>query len=229
MSELPTTPEPVAYQLRVVLRGVSPLIWRRLLVRSDSTIADLHVTLQRSLGWTDEHLNRFVIHGREYGVWHDGGIGFRDNPRHVRLADLGLRVRQRFLYEYDFTDGWQHDVRVEQIVPLEPGRHYPVCIGGHRAAPPEDCGGPWAFLELRQHYSAFHIAQRLLELLKPVTSGAGQDDDDDDDGRDEDAFVDDPGDHREELVHLLRWLKIDRFDRRAANRKLAQVTMGGVA
>jgi hypothetical protein len=166
------------YQLRVVLRGVSPLIWRRLLVRSDSSIADLHATLQIALGWSDEHLNRFVIHGREYGVWHDGGIGFRDDPRQVRLADLGLRVRERFLYEYDFTDGWQHDARVEQVLPLEPGRSYPACIGGRRAAPPEDCGGPWAFLELRQHYSTFHIAQRLLELLKPLTSSSSQADDD---------------------------------------------------
>jgi hypothetical protein len=49
MSVPPTNPEPVVYQLRVVLRGVSPLIWRRLLVRSDSTIADLHATF--SLGW----------------------------------------------------------------------------------------------------------------------------------------------------------------------------------
>ncbi len=222
MPQPPTNPEPVVYRLRVVLRGVSPLIWRRLLVRSDSTIADLHATFQRVLGWTDEHLNRFVIHGREYGVRHDGGIGFRDNPRHVRLADLGLRVRERFLYEYDFTDGWQHDVRVEQIVPLEPGRYYPVCIGGHRSVPPEDCGGPWAFLELRQHYSAFRIAQRLLELFKPITS----------DGRhsqDEDEFVPGPDDHDEELAHLLRWLKIDRFDRRAANRELAEVAMGRVA
>ena len=233
MPEPPTNPEPVVYQLRVVLRSVSPLIWRRLLVRSDSTIADLHATFQLALGWSDEHLNRFVIHGREYGVWHEGGLCFRDNPRHVRLANLGLRVRERFLYEYDFTDGWQHDVRVEQILPLEPGQYYPVCIGGRRAAPPEDCGGPWAFLELRQHYSAFRIAQRLLELLTPITFGAGQEEDGDDDGQhddaDEDAFVDDPGGHREELVHLLCWLKIDRFDRRAANRELAQVATERVA
>jgi Plasmid pRiA4b ORF-3-like protein len=145
MPEPPTNPEPVVYQLRLVLRGVSPLIWRRLLVRSDSTIADLHTTFQLALGWSDEHLNRFVIHGREYGVSHDGGIGFGDNPRQVRLAFLGLRVRERFLYEYDFTDGWQHDVRVEQILPLEPGRHSPVCIGGRRAGPPEDCGHSWSY------------------------------------------------------------------------------------
>src|SRR6266704_3127079 len=155
MPEPPAFSEPVVYQLRVVLRGVSPLIWRRLLVRSHSTIADLHASLQRVLGWSDEHLNPFVIHGRDYGVWHDGGIGLRDDPRHVRLANLGLRARERFLYEYDFTDGWQHDVRIEQILPLEPGWCYPVCRGGRRAAPPEDCGGPWAFLELRQYYSVF--------------------------------------------------------------------------
>lgn len=225
MPEPPTNFEPVVYQLRIVLRGVSPLIWRRLLVRSDSTIADLHGSLQLVLGWSDEHLNRFVIHGREYGVWHDGGIGFRDNPPHVRLADLGLRVRERFLYEYDFTDGWQHDVRVEHILPVEPGRHYPVCVGGRRAAPPEDCGGPWAFLELRQHYSAFHIAQRLLELLKPIT--VADDHRGDDSERDDDD--DDVHDHYEELAQLLRWLKIDRFDRRAANRELAQVARAVVA
>jgi len=91
-----------------------------------------------------------------------------------------------------------------------------------RAAPPEDCGGPWAFLELRQDYSAFRIAQRLPELLKPLTVAddrRGEDDDDDDDAVDDDAV----DDHHEELVHLLRWLKIDRFDRRAANRGLAKV------
>src|SRR5919202_4419549 len=170
---MPELLEPAAaavYQLRVVLRGVSPLIWRRLLVRGDSTIADLHATLQIALGWSDEHLNRFVIHGREYGVSHLGGIGFRDDPRQVRLADLGLRVRERFLYEYDFTDGWQHDVRIEQILPMEPCHSYPVCIAGRRNVPPEDCGGPWAFLKLRQGYSVFHIAQRLIDLLKPSTS-----------------------------------------------------------
>jgi hypothetical protein len=70
--------EASVYQLRVVLRAVSPLSWRRLLIRSASTIFDLHVTLEPALGWSDEHLNRFVIRGRDYGLWHGGGIGFRD-------------------------------------------------------------------------------------------------------------------------------------------------------
>ncbi len=216
MPELPTNPEPVVYQLRVVLRGVSPLIWRRLLVRSDSTIADLDASLQTALAWSDEHLHRFVIQGRVYGT--DG----RAHPRLVHLAHLGLRVRERFLYEYDFIDGWQFDVRVEQVLPLESGRRHPMCIGGRRAAPPEDCGGPWAFLELRQRYSVVSIAERLLELLSPLMSETDSFDGDEHDDGDEhgDDAVDD---HHAELVDLLRWLKIDRFERRAVNRQLLQL------
>lgn len=207
MPEPPASSAPVVYQLRVVLRGVSPLIWRRLLVRTDSSIADLHTTLQISLGWTDEHLNRFVIHGREYGVSHLGGIGFSDDPRRVRLVDLGLRVGERFVYEYDFSDGWQHDVRVEQIRPLEPYRRYPTCSGGRRQVPPEDCGGPWAFLELRQRHSLVDSAERLMELLERRVAAGGE------------AFV---HDHYEDVMHVMFWLGIDCFDRRGVNRQLAE-------
>jgi len=67
MPDLPSTFDPAVYQLRIVLRGISPLIWRRLLVRSDSTVADLDRTLQVAVGWSDEHLHRFVIQGRLHG------------------------------------------------------------------------------------------------------------------------------------------------------------------
>ena len=67
------TSERVILQLRAVLRGISPLIWRRLLVRSDSSIAQLHEVLQIAFGWEDMHLHRFEIRGREYGLSRDGG------------------------------------------------------------------------------------------------------------------------------------------------------------
>ena len=125
----------------------------------------------------------------------------------MRLVDLGLRVSERFLYEYDFTDGWQHDVRIERILPLGSRRRYPVCIGGRRAIPPEDCGGPWAFLELRQRYSIISIADQLMELVeRRLIIGA-------------ETFV---HDHYEDVMQLLRWLEIDRFDRRAVNSRLAE-------
>src|ERR1035437_5375972 len=106
------------YRLHVWIRQISPMIWRRLLVRSDSTIADLHYTLQIAFGWSDEHLNRFHIHGQDYGVYHDGGVSFSTNPHQVRLRDFPLRINERFSYEYDFGDCWQHEVRVEAIARL---------------------------------------------------------------------------------------------------------------
>jgi hypothetical protein len=61
------------YQLRALIRGISPMIWRRLLVRYDSTVAELHEVLQIAFGWNDEHLNRFEIRAREYAVYRGRG------------------------------------------------------------------------------------------------------------------------------------------------------------
>ena len=74
-------PNAVVYQLKVALRGISPLIWRRLLVHADTSIADLHLILQLAMGWTNSHLHRFLIHGKEYGIAYEGGIGFADDPK----------------------------------------------------------------------------------------------------------------------------------------------------
>ena len=114
------------YQFKVMLRGISPVIWRRVLLRSDQSIADLHYAIQLAMSWSDSHLHRFHIHGKDYGVAHEGGIMFDDNPETVHLADFGLRVRERFLYEYDLYDSWEHDVRLEKVLPLNPGQVYPV-------------------------------------------------------------------------------------------------------
>ena len=145
----PSTP-PIVYQLKVGLLGISPMIWRRLLVRSDSTIADLHYAIQIAIGWRDLHLNRFHIHGKDYGVYHSGGITFADDPEQVPLSTFGFGTRERFLYEYDFGDVWLHEVRIERQLPVDPKRTYSVCIDGKHAAPPEDCGGALAYMQMRQ-------------------------------------------------------------------------------
>ena len=128
------------YQLRVVVRAVSPLIWRRLLVSAEATLADLHRVLQAAFGWSDDHLHRFTVHGREYDGIYDTGD--------VRLGELGLRVTERFVYDYDLGDLWRHDIRVEQILDRDRARTYPVCICGRRAGPPEDCGGIPGYYDL---------------------------------------------------------------------------------
>lgn len=186
------------YQFRVYLREISPAIWRRLLLRGDQTIADLHYTLQIAMGWSDLHLNRFVIHGKDFGVAHIGGMSFSDDPRTIKLSDFHFRLRERFLYEYDFGDRWEHEIRLEKKLPVDPKRTYPVCIGGSRRAPPEDCGGPIAFQGLESHYSLPYIAEKLWEIIEF-------------DLRDE---------YWEELHEFMYWLTVNEFDRRAVNHRL---------
>ena len=53
--------QPEAYYVHVSIHGIHPMLWRRFLVRSDSTLADLHAVLQIGFDWTDFHLHRFRI------------------------------------------------------------------------------------------------------------------------------------------------------------------------
>ena len=82
------------YQFKIVLRDVSPMVWRRLLLRSDQSIADLHYAIQIAMDWSDQHLNCFHIHGKDYGVAHIGGMRSawkrrcrRLSPRFFMLSD----------------------------------------------------------------------------------------------------------------------------------------------
>ena len=70
----------------------------------------------------------------------DFGFEVRDE-RKARLEQLLRKVGDRLHYEYDFEDGWGHEVRLERILAPEPGQRYPWVVTGKRACPPEDCGG----------------------------------------------------------------------------------------
>lgn len=111
----PTYPVRI-YQLKIFLREISPMIWRRLLVRDDTTLVGLHETIQVAMGWESYHPWTYSINGREYG--HAYGAGLGKEIYETKLSDLRLRLRERFLYTYDFGDYWQHEVRLEKI--LEP-------------------------------------------------------------------------------------------------------------
>jgi hypothetical protein len=127
-------------------------------------------------------------------------------------GDLGLRPTERFTYHYDFTAGWCLDLRVEQILAAEPGRPFPVCTGGRRAGPPEDCGGVHALLENTQADHVLAAAIRAAEILGMLL-------DDEDCTR----F----GERRDELAALLPMLGVERFDRRTVNRALAALDATG--
>src|SRR2546421_6325706 len=190
------------YQLRIWIRKISPQIWRRLLVRSDSTIAQLHDTFQIAFGWADEHLNRFLIRGKPYGVWKPGGPSFDDNPHQVQLRDFHFRYKEKWVYEYDLIDWWEHEIRLEQVLPFDPVKHYPICVAGKRRGPIEDCGGPWAFMALQDEYPLWKVMPQFAQLLLD--------------------HRDDLDDDEDEVRHLAYWIVREDFDRQAVNRRLAE-------
>ena len=113
------------------------------------------------------------------------------------------------MYEYDFGDLWQHQVRIEKRLEIETSRSYPVCVGGQWAGPQEDCGGPQAFLE-RRAAAPWRVRELLDDLLEDIKTG------------DTEAL-----DYRlEELQPWQEWLMLHRFDRRRVNRYLRQYAEG---
>ena len=73
-----------------------------------------------------------------------------------------------FVYDYDLGALWRHDLRVEQITDPEPGRAYPRCTGGRRAGPPENCGGPEAFMHASQPCRLFEVMDKVTEIIDEI-------------------------------------------------------------
>ena len=133
--------QPDIYQVKVTLDGIRPPIWRRILVTSDTTLGKLHSIPQVVMGWDDYHLHQFIINKTYYGPPDlDLMLDLKDEKK-MRLEQVVLREQTKFIYEYDFGDSWYHNILIEKILPPDTKKHYPVCIKGKRACPPEDCGG----------------------------------------------------------------------------------------
>lgn len=138
-------PAPI-YQIKVSLRGAKPPIWRRLLVPGDITLNRLHQTILAAFGWHGGHLHVFDTAYGQFGQA-DRDLGHRsDGP--VTLEQVAPAIKDKIRYTYDFGDDWEHDILVEKTTPAHPAASYPVCVGGRRAAPPDDCGGIWGYQEL---------------------------------------------------------------------------------
>lgn len=131
----------------------------------------------------------------------------------MRLYDFHFRPNERFLYEYDFGDLWQHGIRVERRLALDETCTYPACIGSQRAVPPEDCGGPWAFMALQDEHAPGYFLDRYADLLDTIRTGD----------------LDDARDQLVELEALQAWLALGHFDRRRVNRRLTLYALGDEA
>jgi hypothetical protein len=135
------------YQIKISLRDSKPPIWRRVQVLSSATLEELHFIIQESMGWYNSHLHSFSIGGIEYGKPAPEYDFHVTDEAKVKMSQVVGGEKAKFSYTYDFGDSWDHTVLIEKILPRDPNGIYPICIKGKRACPPEDCGGPWGYLE----------------------------------------------------------------------------------
>ena len=132
-------------RLKIKLKGQSIRVSRRIEVRLDTSLDDLHVVFQVAMGWENYHLYEFQA-GRSirYGVpdpaWEDAGLRSAKNATLADLIDKAGR-NSTFDYLYDFGDYWLHTVTLEAAVDAAPDVTYPRLLEAHGRCPPEDCGG----------------------------------------------------------------------------------------
>jgi len=165
------------YEFRVALREIRPPIWRRIRVPETYTFWDLHVAIQDAMGWLDYHLHEFRMKNPSVGLQVRIGIPDEDGwdeddtlpGWEHKIAAYFTIENSRARYLYDFGDDWMHEVRLEKILPREDGVRYPVCVGGRRACPPEDCGGIYGYQEIVNGESEFqeHYLDYRPEAFEP--------------------------------------------------------------
>jgi hypothetical protein len=134
--------------LRMVILGTQPKVWRRLLVRETMWLSRLHDAIQIAFDWFDYQTHTFALDELKFGNPAKRDDLIVEDDRDVTLADLNLAHRDRMTYAYHFGEAWHVDIRVEKTAAPGNGIHYPVCVAGERAGPPEDCGGLEAFHDM---------------------------------------------------------------------------------
>lgn len=137
------------YRLKVTLQETTPAVWRSLLVPADVTLGKLHNVVQIAMGWTNSHLHCFEAWSGRYGM-----VGIEEDAddlkdeRRMKLSAVLPTKGACLIYRYDYGDDWEHLVELEAIIEPDRRHAYPLCIGGARACPPEDCGGTSGYEEL---------------------------------------------------------------------------------
>jgi hypothetical protein len=171
---MPTPPRAQPVALRVELCDVTPLVWRRVLVSNQWTLASLHNWLQWIMGWIDTHAHEYHVgDGIVAPEWWIDEVGddfgeatYRDERRvSVARVVAELGVGGEFEYRYDMGDNWRLRIVIEtppagmiEDVPL------PLCIAGENAGPPDDVGGPHLYHEFVDSIGDRHHEQHEENL-----------------------------------------------------------------
>jgi hypothetical protein len=192
------------YQLHVMLLDVSPAPWRRLLIRPETTIDELHRLILRCMAWEESAWHAFRIHGTLH-FGRRSGYGGSDpgGTADTEFSHFRLIPGERFCYEYG---DWRCQLRLEKIVVVPRPRVWPVCIAGKWSAPPEGCGNGISYMNHRQR---IRHPLETIDLLVDLV----------------DEPVEELGQFRARFKHIAAWSQWMHFDRRQLNTSFRSVSL----
>jgi hypothetical protein len=146
MSEVPVV------RLKMVLGDVTPKVERWLVVPQKIRLDRLHDVIQAAMGWTNSHLWEFRTKDCEWGIPFDDDAMFGGAPLDARKATLQNIIEETgaktIHYIYDFGDNWDLTIKLDRFARLDPIIAGPFLVEAQGACPPEDCGGPWRYMDL---------------------------------------------------------------------------------
>jgi hypothetical protein len=132
-----------SYILHISITFSDPLIWRRVQVPGTFTLAQLHDTIQLSMGWSDSHVHQFLVGKISYEPTIRTNLpreSKRFDEHKYKLFTLEDGMRFMFTYLYDAGEGWEHEIHLEEIVPPTRQLLHPILLAGEMACPPEMVG-----------------------------------------------------------------------------------------
>lgn len=135
--------------MRIELKDVEPLVWRQFLVDPQCMLPKLHLIVQYVMGWENHHQHCFASGARRFGPKDDDSDPTWVAEDRYRLRSLAREPGDWFTYEYDFGDSWRHRVTLERTLERSRSVVHPRVVAGANACPPEDCGGPSGYAELK--------------------------------------------------------------------------------
>jgi hypothetical protein len=160
------TPASRALRVRATLEGsVDPVIWRLVRVPADIRLDRFHQLLGAAIGWQDSHLHVFERGSEHYG--HPDPVLDIEDERATTLGEVLVAEGDRLAYEYDFGDGWHHEIVLEAIESGDPADAFLRCLSGAGRCPPEDVGGIPGYERLRTVIADPHDPEHseMLEWL----------------------------------------------------------------
>jgi hypothetical protein len=128
------------FRLRIELKEVDPVVWRRLLVPGSIRLCRLAEMLLAAMGWENSHPHAFRVDDRLYGMHLDDYPDEEIDEKKVTVLQA-LGDMQGIEFDYDFGDGWEHQVTIEELSTSPIGLKYAVCLDGANACPPVVVGG----------------------------------------------------------------------------------------